>query len=457
VGIKKCQNALEIWKPDKPTRNMGTNNKGKSNTASINSIRHGLQEHWMHLMHSRESKERRKIVYIPHEVADDSDYPIFGSNLSGLGSGRNWLVENGDTQLTKGEDWIEAMMEIMTDLMTFDRRDRTTTKDGKVKIYYKNRKVKDRQKLGKTDKKNRPETDLQRETIDLRPDHSRVIQLLIENGRKNDLLPILDEIRLEQIRIFEKIHPGRKVRSLGEHTDSGQYHLDHWHSGIEEVLVEDSCAIIEGQDGNEKILTEGKKKKVRLRQGFRNYGVGDGMASIDRHRGALEDEGKNAESIMGHAYKVLFINIKKAEKQNGEDPRDLALWRGVDQYVDMKLRTLDSDLCNKVRGEYVEWLEAGYDLGKLGIKEETLMQSKHKQRKMELDNLKSVVRFFLELILKIPGILQLIQSNETAKDQLNNLMTLVQPDKDPEVEAKKSKSKSKGVKPMAKPDPEVEM
>ena len=110
-------------------------------------------------------------------------------------------------------------MKIMADCMKYQQRMRVASKDGGYKIRYVSRKVEDRKKKGPTDLKGRSLTDLKRETIDLRPDHSRVLQDLVEDGRKEALRPILAEIQAEQIRLFEEVHPGRKVRSLGEHTD----------------------------------------------------------------------------------------------------------------------------------------------------------------------------------------------------------------------------------------------
>lgn len=415
-------------------------NKGKSNVASFHGILHGLQEHWLHLMHAKQSKERRKLVYVAHEVVDGTDYPAFRSDLTGLGSGRNWLVRDGEPELTAGTAWIEAMMEIMTDCMSFHQRQRNSTKDEKIKIRYTPRKVKDREKKGKTDKKDRPQTDLMRETIDFRPDHSRVIQYLLEAGRAKHLIPVVAEIATEEIRLFEEVHPDRKVKSGGEHTDSGQYHFDHWHSGISEIVVTDHKAIVVDGAKGEEILESGEAMKIRMRNVFRNYGVGDGMASFDRHRSALEDDGRDAKAIMGHTLAKLEANTITSAEQNGEFPRDLRLWRAVDKFVDQKLRSLDPTLCDKARAEYADWIEAGYDRDKLGIEEETLQQSKHKRRKTELENLRAAVRVVLEMILAIPGVALLLQASKALWKKIDELSTSVAPTVDPSAEPKKRRS-----------------
>jgi hypothetical protein len=421
-------------------------NKGKRNTTTFNAILHGLQSHWMHLIHSKESKERAKIVFIAHEVMDSSDYPVFHSNLSGLGSGRNWMVREGKPELADGPAWIAEMMKLMTDRMRYHQRQRNSTKDGKIQIRYTPRKVEDRKKLGKSDRKGRALTDLMRETIDLRPDHSRALQYLLEDGRKRDLLPILAEIQLEEIRLFEEVHPGRQIESEGEHTDSGQYHFDHWHSGIKEVEVGDHNATIADGPTGEKILVSGKIKKIRERHVFRAYGVGDGMASFDRHRRALEESGRNAKSVMGYTLAKLEQNTDSSKEQNGEFPRDLRLWGAIDKFVDQKLRELDPELCDKARSEYAEWIEAGYDLQKLGINEETLELSKHKHRKEELENLKAAVRVVLELIFAIPGVASLMRASEKLWQKINELTTMVVPTKDPSAEPKKRCSSKSGRK-----------
>ena len=74
---------------------------------------------------------------------------------------------------------------------------------------------------------------------------SKVLQYLIEDGRKDALIPILAEIQECQIELFEEIYEGRRIVAEGEHVDSGQYHFDHWHTGIAESEVEDHGAVVE--------------------------------------------------------------------------------------------------------------------------------------------------------------------------------------------------------------------
>lgn len=453
--------------------------KGKRGGATRISVIHGWQDSWLHYIHAKESKARQEIVYVAHEVLEGTDYPKFKSDLSGLGKGRNWLRQEGELKITPGKNWVENMFQFIDDYSWYHQRMRNTIQkgenQGKVKVRYAVRYMNDRSVLSKTDKHSRPETDLLRETIDMRPDHSRVLQYLVEDGRKNDVFQILAEIQQHQIELFEEIYEGRKIVSEGEHVDSGQYHFDHWHTGIAESEVSDHGAVVEllgeglEKDREEKFMVNGKKDRFRLRTPFSSYGVSDGMASFDRHRSALESDGRNAKAIMGFTHAKLLSNIdfvkernrKRLEKKphtRSEDiqdqevmPRDIRMWCQVDEFVDRKLRELDPNLCDKARKEYADWLQDGYELAKLGIREESLQVTKHKKRKHELENLKAAVRFFLELIMKIPGVKQIIhdKTNPIAK-KFNELAEMVAPEKENDLtqDKKAKKAKKENIGPL---------
>ena len=454
--------------------------KGKRGGATRISVIHGWQDSWLHYIHARESKARQEIVYVAHEVLEGTDYPKFKSDLSGLGKGRNWLRQDGELKITPGKEWVEEMFKIIDDCSWYHQRMRNTIpkgeNQGKVKVRYAERNMNDRSVLSKTDKHSRPETDLLRETIDMRPDHSRVLQYLVEDGRKNDVFQILAEIQQHQIEMFEEIYEGRKIVSEGEHVDSGQYHFDHWHSGITESEVGDHNAVVEllgdgpDKDKEEKVLVQGKKEKFRLRTPYSSYGVSDGMASFDRHRSALESDGRDAKAIMGFTHAKLLGNIEFVKERNrkrlekrkpkissGDSqeknilPRDIRMWRQVDEFVDLKLRELEPKLCDKARKEYADWLQDGYELAKLGIREESLQVTKHKKRKYELENLKAAVRFFLDLIMKIPGVMQIIHDKTNPiSNKFKELVEMVAPEKEEDMEQSNEigkTSKSGTVKP----------
>ncbi len=430
--------------------------KGKRGGATRISVIHGDQNSWLHYIHAKESKERQKIAYVAHEVMDGTDYPKFKSDLSALGDGRNWIRKNGKLNITPGKKWVELMFQLIDDCSWFHQRMRSLEKEGKNKgkhkIRYVQRYLNDRKVLSKTDEHSRPKTDLLRETVDMRPDHSRALQYLLEDGRKNDLIPILAEIQEYQITLFETIYEGRKIVSEGEHVDSGQYHFDHWHTGIAETEVDDHGAVVKlvgkgpDKDKAEELQVAGKKEKFWLRTPFNIYGVSDGMASFDRHRRALEDDGRNAKDIMGFTHEKLLGNIELVQEKNKkrlekranrkrEDvsekdimPRDIRMWRQVDEFVDRKLRELDPELCDKARKEYADWLQHGYELEKLGIRRETLEVTKHKKRKHELAILKSAVRAFLELILAIPGVMQLLKASDRVWAKVEEISVMVAPE-----------------------------
>lgn len=444
-----------------------SNNNGKRGRGTRISVIHGFQDSWLHHIHAKESKERQRVVHVAHEVLDGTDYPKFKSDLTGLGNGRNWIRKDGELIITPGEKWVEEMFELIDDCSWYHQRMRNKIqkgdKKGKRKIRYAQRNINDRSKLSKTDKHSRPETDLLRETIDLRPDHSKVLENLVKSGRKDDLLRVLAEIQQHQIELFEEIYEGRKIVSEGEHVDSGQYHFDHWHHGIKECKVSDHGAVVElvgdgpDKDKSEKLLVNGKEETFRLRTPFSGYGVSDGMASFDRHRSALESDGRNAKSIMGFTHEKLLGNIELVQEKNKKRlekkepkrsadiqdleimPRDIRMWREVDEFVDSKLRELDPVLCDKARKEYADWIQNGYELEKLGIRKESLQVTKHKKRKHELEKLKAAVRTILELILAIPGVIGLLKADDKIWAKVDDLMKMVAPEKEEDL-APKSKA-----------------
>lgn len=362
----------------------------KRRNATRGGIEHGVVSHATHQRDKKAFEKRRgarkQKVFVAVGIAEPgTEYPAFQSDLSALGTGANWLVgkRSGSPLLTEcgGDRWIELMSRIRSWADHYHQRQvrsveikvspergararHTTTKKVRQVGYYR-RKIKDRVTLGPTDKHARKESDLMRETIDLRPDHSRALQYMLENLEKRDAVEdALAEIRQEKIRLFEEIY-GRRVVGVGEHPDSGQYHNDLWHKGIRSDLVTDSGALVEGKDGSR--LTGGKSKKVRLRTEFRQFGVSVGVASWDRHRSALEEFGADARSLMSEEMKIIERNTETAEKQNGELPRDLRLLNRLDAFVRERLEKIDINLYRHANEDYVRWLEGGYRQGKLGL------------------------------------------------------------------------------------------
>jgi hypothetical protein len=221
-----------------------------------------------------------------------------------------------------------------------------------------------------------------------------VIEYLLKVGRRDDLLPVIDQIRMEMVRLFEEIYE-RYAICLGEHDDSGQFHNDIWSTGIYEENVTDSGAVVTGKANAEVAVKPGKEKTVRLRKLFRAYGVGVGMASFDRHRRALEEAGLSGAEVMGWTAEVLARNAEVAagrkrakcavEGQVCEEARDLRMYSKLDEFVAAKLKALDPQIYDRAAAEYVVFLNDGYAGKKLGLKEETAEISKLKRRIEDLE------------------------------------------------------------------------
>ena len=335
----------------------------------------------------------------------------FGSDVSMLGGGKRFALRERD----KGRElvpissveWEKELTDAENDLSWY-HQPRINSKSG-----YTVRKVKDRTKLGENDKRSRSDTDLQRETIDLRPDHSRAVQYFLQSGHADSVKEMLSQIRIKKIRLFERCYPGRRVLFASEHDDSRQYHNDLWHTGIAE------CA--------KKLHAE---KPVRERVPFRRYGTGVGVTSWCRHKLALLESGQSSEStavIMGPAAAVLERNIKSAQRQNGEFPRDISLIENLDIFVSQKLEELavrlegeDKEIPRRACAEYAAWLIQGYGEQSLGVRKsaasevilmnELLAAEKEKNSKLVVENAElsersakfsEIVRLSTQLILTL--------------------------------------------------------
>lgn len=59
---------------------------------------HGDARNKLHKIHQEHNKKRRsrRVEYRAHDLADDRDYAPFVSNVSSVGSGRNWLRDSKD-------------------------------------------------------------------------------------------------------------------------------------------------------------------------------------------------------------------------------------------------------------------------------------------------------------------------------------------------------------------------
>ena len=381
----------------------------------------------LHKIHQRHNKQRRarRVEFHAHDIADDRDYEPFASNVSAIGAGRNWFRPVPTEMKEVGSsEWETGIAKIETDNDWFQQR-----QVRKGQIGYYRRKVRDRQKLGPNDKKGRALSDVDRETIDLRPDHSRVIQYLLEAGKKEEVEQLVAEIRAEKIRLFERLYH-RDVVAMAEHPDAGQYHHDLWHCGIRLTKVQDDGGTESLAPLGKVEVAGGSERQVRLREPFKIFGVGVGVTSWDRHRRALVDANDDPNQIMGETLKLLRRNGESAKKQNGEPARDLKLLEALDAHVKSLLLRIDPDAVETALREYTQWIKTGYAQGKLGMMPETatvtrlkdkvnsLMQEKEglmcevADLRQEASNLKAhhnLIRELFSKLLRLPMVVEAIR------------------------------------------------
>jgi hypothetical protein len=383
----------------------------KKGRASEQSIKHGNQASKEHAADMKKSKalgEKRKLESEGCEwvrVKSDSNvraweggegYENFKSDLGGLGIGECFNVTGG---INLGEDYADASSAslnevkeranweqgLMAAMKNFDhyhalqpriwknkKKEKGTKAKGQQKEqapegvekkeedqliqtggYWPRRKINDRVTV-KPAEKMRPNSDVERETIDLRPDASRAIQYMVEAGLKDEVNQVLDEVRLYKVKLFEEIY-GRKAIYVAEHTDAGQHHDDIWHHGIFEKEVSSGL--------------KGKKKRVRDRIPFRSYGISVGACSWGRHFSALMESGMSSsrvKELTGETWDLVEEDIQKVQKRYEAPPRDLKLLKELDLFVSSKLRGIDQKAYERANSEYAEWIQKGYEQGKLG-------------------------------------------------------------------------------------------
>jgi hypothetical protein len=349
---------------------------------------HSNQRNKVHEQHTLEAKKRQfEQLLASYEVLQEfSDYPPFKSKVSDLGPGNNWILLDDKMKEVDGEDWLMEMYHLAAENEHFHVRNQSNTK-----VYYRQRKIRDRDKLSPHDKTHRPKTDLRRFTIDLRPDQSRAIQKMLSAGKTAEARELVDKIRDECIRLFQTIYH-RDVRAVSEHTDSGQLHFDLWHSGIRDVEVHDSCAdVIDGK------LVNGFRRLIRERTEYRAFGVGVGVASWHRHRKAIEDAGKKPSDIVNKETLDTITKMAKLKKKETQEiPRDMRYYEALDKYAAIEISYSARDLADDALSEYIDWLSVGYKAGKLGkqaiTEREKRMATKIKQLRHDNENLRQEIQ-----------------------------------------------------------------
>lgn len=358
----------------------------KRNEATKQAIEHADQSNKKHqddvkrskaLQARRKAELKKGIVWEKREVADGvekGEYPDFKSNVSGLGIGECFDVSGGITLgasnakveqvklvVEDGAAWrkkLDVAMRALARWHVLQPRESKKGKDGK-KDYWVPKKSRDRVKVKKGEKQ-RPASDVSRETVDLRPDSSRAVQYLVEAGKLKEVNEALDAIRLKKIELFERIY-GRKVLYCSEHTDSGQHHDDLWHTGV--FRTGEKIGLIR-KDGVD-------KRRDRIdRVEFHSYGIGVGASSWWRHMQALKEVGVLGDdliSLAGPTLKAIDNNTFREEGRHGK-PRDLEFLEELDSFVTEKLSGLDKGIFERARGEYGDWLKKGYAAGMVGFK-----------------------------------------------------------------------------------------
>lgn len=314
--------------------------------------RHSWIKSSLHKIHQEAQKKLRQQkseytvirVPIPKEV-----YPPFRSNVSKLRAGDPYVVDEGVPRQVAGEEWLSQLLASEAKCSWCHRWDKSAGKSGG----WKSRKL--------------PRTDMMRETIDLRPDHSRALEYLLESCPRAMVIDAMDKIRRKKIALFEEIY-GRKVLFVAEHDDSGQMHHDLWHSGINEVDPENE-GLKEISHGK-KARHRGVEVNPRVLTPFRSYGVSVGAASWARHFDAFREAGLQEEEIKafaGDTMDALQGSIETAEMQNGEYPRDLRLQSELDAFVGELFREIDPKLVDRALKEYVNDRRTGYVQGGVGL------------------------------------------------------------------------------------------
>lgn len=316
-------------------------------------------------------------------------YPAFESAFPGLGNGYCWQVKRGEDgkvvgiEPVDGETWEQKLAGQTARLSWYHQ-----WQERKDKGSWKKRKIKDRAKLTARDRRERSDSDVERATFELRPDHSRAVQYLLEAGRETEVRELLRGARVKKCQLFEEIY-GRTVTYGAEHSDSGQHHDDLWHDGIKEVK-------------DDAIRKTGIRRERTL---HREYGVGPGVSAWARHENVLGIHcflrGKDHEQVMGETVDAIAQSTAKAKEQNGTPPRDLEFYKELDAWMGLELAILDMATLKKASSEYAEHLIQGYQQGLLGfVRKETPRETKLRVRFGELEKQVSELRAREEAIEK---------------------------------------------------------
>lgn len=348
---------------------------------------HGVHKMQQQARKARHAQGRFEFMEGRHE---GEHYPVFESSFSVLGNGHCWQVKRDEAGKIVGveamdvETWEHRLDEQAARLTWYHQWQVRRNKGGS----WRKRKIKDRAKLTANDRRERPDSDVERATFELRPDHSRAVQYLLEAGREEEVRKLLLGARVKKCQLFEEIYE-RTVTYGAEHSDSGQHHDDLWHSGIREIK-------------EEAIRKTGIRRERTL---HREYGVGPGVSAWARHEDVLRThcflQNRDHREVMGKTVDAIAQSCSKAEVQNGTPPRDLKFYKDLDDWMDFELANVDMATLKKANSEYAEHLIKGYEQGLLGfVRKETPRETKLRVRVEELETRVSELRAREEAIEK---------------------------------------------------------
>ena len=150
--------------------------------------------------------------------------------------------------------------------------------------------------------------DLRRFTVNSHPALARAMALLLADGKKGEVMKVMEDSLPAIIREFERV-TGRRVVGASIHWDANLPHFNLWHSGLERVLFK---------------REKGKgKDRLRYRRTAMNLGSsGPGLRAWRRTQLAFERLGK---SFCPYTSEQLCKEERKKLESQGRKPGDWAI------------------------------------------------------------------------------------------------------------------------------------
>ncbi|MEI6607517.1 MAG: hypothetical protein WCP35_19580, partial [Verrucomicrobiota bacterium] len=155
--------------------------------------------------------------------------------------------------------------------------------------------------------------DLRRFTVNTHPALARAMALLLADGKKGEVMKVMEDSLPALIREFERV-TGRRVVGASIHWDANLPHFNLWHSGLERVLFK---------------REKGKgKDRLRYRRTAMNLGSsGPGLRAWRRTQLAFERLGR---SFCPHTAEQLRKEERKKLESQGRSPGDWTINAAAD-------------------------------------------------------------------------------------------------------------------------------